>query len=440
MEDTRNRGIMQEIGTYGVPRMGGTINDEELADLRGSNRVRTIRQMIHNDPVIGGFLFALKMLIRQIKFRVDPASDSNEDMLARDFVEGALFRDLNPSWQMTASDIVSFLPWGWAWFEQCYKERHGAQPPPVRIEQGAPVAPASSIYDDGLVGLDKFAIRRQETLYEWIFDSAGNVIAMVQQAAPDYQTRTIPRWKSLLFQTESAGGNPEGYPVIRNAFRPWKYKTRLEVIEAIGAERDAAGLPVAWVPDEYMDPEADAAKKAVLAEVKKIVTGIRQDDQGGLVMPLSFDSNGNKRFDLQLMASAGAKQYDINSIINRYNHNILMSVLADFLMLGAEKVGSFALSSDKTDLFAVAIGAWVDSVCTEVNTNAIPPLLRLNGMNAQPPRLAYKDIETRDLGELAAFLREAASAGLLTYDPGLEDWIRDIGEMPPLPEGVATDQ
>jgi hypothetical protein len=33
-------------------------------------------------------------------------------------------------------------------------------------------------------------------------------------------------------------------------------KTRIENIEGIGIERDLAGLPVAWVPPDYMAPEA----------------------------------------------------------------------------------------------------------------------------------------------------------------------------------------
>jgi hypothetical protein len=34
-----------------------------------------------------------------------------------------------------------------------------------------------------------------------------------------------------------------------------------------------------------------------------------------------------------------------------------MTVLADFVLLGHQQVGSFALSSDKTKLFSMAVGS-----------------------------------------------------------------------------------
>ena len=55
--------------------------------------------------------------------------------------------------------------------------------------------------------------------------------------------------------------------------------------------------------------------------------------------------------NLSLSVPARARQFDTNAIINRYDTKIAMTVLADFLMLGHNKVGSFALSSDKTGFF-----------------------------------------------------------------------------------------
>ena len=43
--------------------------------------------------------------------------------------------------------------------------------------------------------------------------------------------------------------------------------------------------------------------------------------------------------------------FDTNAIINRYNSQIAMTVLADFLTIGHEGGGSFALSSNKYSMF-----------------------------------------------------------------------------------------
>ena len=74
-----------------------------------------------------------------------------------------------------------------------------------------------------------------------------------------------------------------------------------------------------------------------------MVKSIRRDEYEGLVLPHGFE--------FELVSTGGARQFDTNAIINRYDTKIAMTVLADFIMLGHQKVGSFALSSDKTELF-----------------------------------------------------------------------------------------
>lgn len=114
-----------------------------------------------------------------------------------------------------------------------------------------------------------------------------------------------------------------------------------------------------------------------------------------------------------------------------------MSVLADFLMLGAEKVGSFALSSDKTELFAVALGAWLDEIADVVNTHGIPRLLRLNGMPTDaPPRLCHGDIEVPPLDELADYIAKLVNVGAITPDENLEAHLREIADLPPVESAV----
>jgi hypothetical protein len=423
--DLRNGTLFKEIGASGVRRYGGSIQDEILPELTGTRRNDVVRQMLANDATIGALLFAIKMLIRGVSWRVDPASEDSADLEAAEFVEGALFEDMSSSWADTLSDVVSFLPWGWSFHETVYKLREGDSPDPSR----------RSRFADGRIGWRKWPIRAQETLLAWVFDEDGGVQAMQQVAAPDFTTRTIPIDKALLFRTESNRGSPEGYSILRNAYRPWRMKTRIENLEGIGIERDLAGLPVAWLPPDYMDENAPADKKAVYDIVKDLVTGIKRDEQEGVVMPMAYDQGGHKLFDLQLLSAGGARQFNTNETINRYDHRILMSVMADFLMLGAEKVGSFALSSDKTELFALAIGAWLDEIADVVNTHGTPRLLRLNGMRVSaPPKLCHGDIEVPDLAELADYVMKLVNVGALTPTPELEGYLRETASLPALPE------
>ena len=176
----------------------------------------------------------------------------------------------------------------------------------------------------------------------------------------------------MLFRTESAKDNPEGRSILRNAYRPWYFKRRIQEIEAIGVERDLAGLPVFHAPNgidiwDVNDPEMVNTHASLL----KMVKNIRRDEYEGLVLPYGYE--------FELVSTGGTRQFDTNAIINRYDTKIAQTVLADFIMLGHEKVGSFALSSDKTELFSVAISSFLDIICETFNSQGIPSLIDING-------------------------------------------------------------
>jgi hypothetical protein len=164
----------------------------------------------------------------------------------------------------------------------------------------------------------------------------------------------------------------------------------------------------------------------------KIVQNIRRDQQEGILFPMKRDAQGNLLFDLKLLSTGGTRQFDTDKIVNRYDLRITQSILADFIMLGHETVGSFALSSDKTDLFAVALGAWLKSIAGVLNMHALPRLFRYNGLPTDRlPEIEADDIEQTDLGVLGAFLQAATAAGMPLFpDENLENWIRSKAGLP----------
>ncbi|RJQ04432.1 MAG: hypothetical protein C4551_10790 [Bacillota bacterium] len=323
---------LSEIGLSGLSRMGGTVYEEFLPQLQGPKAIKVYREMSTNDPVVGAILFAVDMLLRQVSWRVEPASPETPDQEAAEFLQSCL-GDMSATWEDTVSEILSMLVYGFSYHEIVYKRRLGDQRDPTK----------RSRYTDGRIGWRKLAGRSQDTLYQWEFDEHGGIQAMVQQAPPDYSLRRIPIEKGLLFRTRAHKGSPEGYSVLRNAYRPWWMKKRIEEIEAIGIERDLAGLPIAWVPPELLGPNATAEQKATLDAIKKIVRNVRRDEQEGIVFPLAY-RDGEKAFDFGLLSTGGRRQFDTDSVIARYDQRIAMTVLCDFILLGHEKVGSFALA------------------------------------------------------------------------------------------------
>lgn len=405
-----------EIGRIGQKRYGGTFYEEFLRELRGKKGIETYREMAENDDTIGAILFAVEMLIRQASWNVEPGGDTPKDKEAAEFVEQCM-HDMQDTWTDTISEILSFLTYGWSFHEIVYKRRMGK----TRDQK------TRSKYNDGLIGWRKLPIRAQETLYQWEYDDEDNLIAMTQLPPPNYGLITIPMDKAMLFRTKNRKGNPEGRSILRNAYRSWYFKRRIQEYEGIGIERDLAGLPVFTAPEDIAiwdedDPDMVKLRTGMEAMVQKI----RVDELAGIVKPHGFE--------FELLNSGGSKQFDTNAIIQRYDTGMAMTVLADFIFLGHQQVGSFALSSDKTELFSMAIGAYLDIICETFNSQGIPQLIDVNGSHfdgiTDYPKLAHGDIENADIQKLAAYIKDMTGVGILVPDDGLEDYVREAAGLP----------
>ena len=408
--------MSKEIGRIGQRRYGGVIYEEFLPELRGSRGVEIYREMSENDDVVGAILYAIEMLVRQTDWIVEPGGGTAKDREAAEFVQSCM-DDMQSTWVDTVSEILSFLTYGWSLHEIVYKRRMGN----TRDTR------TRSKYSDGLIGWAKLPIRSQETLYQWEYDEADNLVGMTQMPPPDFGLLTIPMSKALLFRTKVRKDNPEGRSILRNAYRSWHFKRRIQEIEGIGIERDLAGLPVIYTPED-MDiwNSEDETISRIRAELENMVRGVRRDEREGLVLPGGFK--------MELLSTGGSRQFDTNAIINRYDAKIAQTVMADFIMLGHEQTGSFALSEDKTELFAVALGAFLDVICETFNNQGIPSLIDMNGAHFDAitdyPQLAHGDVDKRDITKLSTFLKDMVGVGILIPDEDLEDYVREVANLP----------
>lgn len=405
-------GHFKQYGRVGQRRYGGRFFEEFLPALQGRQGVEMYRQMAENDSVIGAILFAVEMLVRQVKFDVEPASDDKSALEAARFVSQCM-HDMSVSWQDALSEMLSFLTFGWSYHEILYKRRGGR-----RADAG------SSRYDDGLIGWQDFAIRAQDSLMRWEYGPNDELKGMVQATPPDYQERFIPIDKALHLRTKSRKANPEGVSILRSCYRDYFFKKNLQETEGIGAERGAIGLPVLTPPEGVNIWEDDEDSRALLAQAEALVRNVRRDNVDGVVLPYGWK--------LEIMG--GARQMDLGAIIERYDRRIAMSVLADFIMLGSNAAGSYALSSDKTELFALALGTYLDIICDAFNTQAIPRLFDMNRRAfsgiTEYPRLRHGDIEKPDLNVLGGFIERMAGMGFITPDLRTEKYVRRLAELP----------
>lgn len=425
--DNGGYSLIQEAGASGLKQYSGYVREEWLATLIGRKGMLVYREMRDNDPIIGAIFFAIEMLIRGVAFHVEGGDSSPRNQAAADFVESCL-TDMEQSWASFLAEIMPFLLYGWDVHEIVYKVRQGYNPKDLS---------KNSKYDDGMIGWRKFAGRAQETLLHWVFDDAGDASAMVQLLPTGGPLLTVPLSRCLHFRTTSYKSNPEGRSIIRNAYTSYYFKKRIQEIEAIGVERDLTGLPVMYVPARWTLQTAQAADKQAFEIAKKVVRDVRRNQQEGVVLPMIFGdaaTNYQQELKLELLATGGRRQFATTEIIQRYNENIAGCVLADFITLGGSGTGgkgSYAMSTNKTDIFSLAMTAILDLIVGEINRKAIPDLLRLNNMADCEVTLQHGDISRRDLDQLGNYLTSIASAGILTPDATLEAHVREEGGLPP---------
>ncbi len=474
IEKGRTSDEFVELGSSGLQSAGGYVAEHNsVPDLATPERARRIySEMADNDATVGGILFSVDMLMRQVEWNMNPAdvdkiekyairkaqeaaasdpnADPNNNVIplpgaatpvmqpgykppvltplqkeAQRYADFGLscMEDMSSSWEDVLSQGLTMLPFGWSYHEIVYKRRLGPEPGNDLPE---------SKHNDGLIGWRKIAQRDQDTIHRWEIDEDGGIRGMWQAAPPRYEPVFIPIEKSLLFRTTAKHNNPEGRSILRNAYRAWYMKKRIEEIEGIGIERDLAGLPVMYVPSKLMHAEATTEQKMALEMFKKIVKNVKRDQNEGVILPHMVDDKGNRMVELTLLSTEGRRQFDTDSIIARYDQRIAMSVLADFILLGHEKVGSYSLGASKIDLFSMALGAWLDTIADVFNNHALPRLMKLNGFPPElTPTLTHSNIESIDLDALGKYLGALTTAGIpLVTDPETENYLRRAGGMP----------
>ena len=427
-EVERKLGTFMEIGSTGLKRASGYLDEEFLPQLRGRKAVGIYREMGDNDPIVGALLFAIRMLLRNLEWRVEPAGKSKDHANAAKLIETAM-EDMSHSWDELISEALSSVQYGWAWHEVVYKRRTG----PWQRD-----GKQRSKYTDDLIGWRKIPIRSQETLLRWVFDEGGGVRAMVQLAPPTYKTAVLPIERSALFRFGQVKNSPEGRSALRNAYRPWFYKKRIEEIEAIGIERDLAGLPMVSVPASFLKALPGTPQYKQVQAFQKMVRSIRRDEQEGLVFPMEYDQDTKQPlYKFELLNSGGARSFDTGKIIELYEQRILMTVLADFILVGHENTGTYNMHLDKTGMFRNALNATTATIADIFNRHVIPRLFAINGWKpSELPKLVPSDVDAPNLTELVAFLTGTAQLGFnWGPDADLEKFLRSTAGLPDIGEG-----
>jgi len=404
-QEPRRAELRQEMG-FGGSGVGQLLTnlgaDEYLPELAFPKSIQVYTRMRRSDATVQALELAITLPIRATDWDIQPASDDPTAQEAADLVYDNLFGGMTHTFDDFLRDALLALFYGFTVFEKVFEER------------------------DNYIVWRKFAPRHPQTIERFLFDEAGG-LAGVRQVGFDPQGRfrqvDIPIEKLLVFIWRRELGNPYGVSVLRAAYKHWFLKDIAYKLQAIALERWAVGIPVGKVPSGTSEND----KQIFL----QMLEAMRGHERAAMVLPEDYQIE---------IIGAEAGQRANQAFVEAIQHHdtmIVKAVLAQFLNLGTGDVGSWALSRDHSQLFLMGLNSVAQWFADHINRYAIPQLCRLNfGEDFTDfPELTFTDLRLVLQREvLAEAIGKLVQVGILTPDRSLQDWIRDVFDLPPLPE------
>lgn len=400
-----------KLGT-GLALWTGVITEEWDPALRTLDmRMRVYREMMRN-VIIGTLLEALSVPLVEAQFGVEPAKDSGEKgEKAAEFLKTNMDSMRGGDWLEHVEEMLDFLPFGFSLAEIVLEKK-----------------------DDGNLHLRTLLPVAQETTYKWGPTDDDGYIKWFQQRDPitGRTSDEVPMSRILHFINGGRKRNPEGLGILRSVYEPWFYVKNLQVIEAMGAERDIGNSPLAVLAEnvDYTDAQITALGNSLKA--------FRADQNSYMIAPFGVDVRP---------FGAGGKVYNTREMIRDYKHDILRRYFADFLSLGSEQGGAGALAREMTSFFSLTIQAIQRNMLQVWNRQMVPYLFNFNpGMIENPgdqnayPKITWDTPGKANIQMLATALSTLIDTGILQPDDDIEDLVRRTMGLPDRPEDKTPDE
>ncbi|MGH9380863.1 MAG: phage portal protein family protein, partial [Thermoanaerobaculia bacterium] len=391
--------------------------DELNAKLIGVAGLRVFDEMWRTDGDVRKALTMVMSPIAGATWELEPAGGKDataEDEKVAEFCRWALFEHMRPR---LPSHILEALRVagrsGFAPFEQVYTRARW---------EGRDV-----------LTLKHLGLRLPRSVYRWITE-AGELRAIklylvgrgdeVSDPEP-----TIPAEDLVYYRIGTEGDNWEGEPLLRPAYKHWKYKSALELVDAMAHERFAMGVPIAYLnnPPDGVDDTIEEA-----------LAGLRANEQGYIKVPVQKQSTSSQQEGASVLVEIlqPERAHDLQDSLKYHSDRIAASVVEEFMRLGQGAEGARATADVQQDPF-LAFCETIAQVVVEdtVNEQLIPRLVALNFSTDRLPRLRASLIDSTTLAELADYVAKLAGAGALHPDTPLDDFLRARADLPPADAG-----
>lgn len=390
---------------------------ELVPQLQGLVGLEQLQLMWDTDETLGAMAWVIEATLEQVEWSHVPMADGQDalptDAEARRYADFAdtMLMDMKHSFADHVMEASTMIPLGFAPCEIILKQR----------------TEDNSEFPDEFYGFDSLPLRDQHSVSGWHYtdDTSRELKSMTQIGSG---TAEIPIWKLLHYRTKAILNNPYGRSLLIAAYRPWFLKRRIQDSEAIGIDRELAGMPTFYIPQADLDAAnkvgADGqptdAAKAASARIQgaiKAVRDLRFNEAGGLVIPSDVfkDDQGKpgqiRKWEFKLVTGGGQRAIDARTAAKDYDRSIARALLFQFLHLGDRSGGSYALSDNQSDLALKSLRAITMKIAREYRQKALPLIWHVNGFPKRyMPRLEPSPIAEDGIEQMGLFLDRIASA------------------------------
>jgi len=391
--------LNSELGDTGTTIYNGMISGEEYnSDLSGTSKYSVYDKMRKGDATVAASLKVIKLPLRSANWYVKPAGEDALQIEQAKFIEYNLKEAMSTTWDDFIREALLMLDYGVFVFEKVfgYVEYEGKQ----------------------YIGWKKFASRHPRTVQSWKMIAAQK--DGITQVTNSKGSVEIPIEKLLIFTNEKEGDNWEGISILRSAYKSWFFKDVFEQIDAMAFERQGLGVPYCKLPSGYTPKDK--------TDAVEIVKNLRANEKAYVVYP--------EGYEIGFMDMGANKVRDPKSSIEYHNRQIVLNVLAQFLMLGAGgSSGSYSLSEDQSDFFYDSLQAIAKNIKDVVNKYAIQQLCDINWPGTKEyPTLEVDEIGAIDKVKFATAINTLVGANIIKLNTNDEKYIRKEMDLPDEPE------
>lgn len=400
-----------EFGASGTFNINGRISNEDYNPLfDGKTALVLYDQMDRSDGQIGAASEIIKHPIRAANWRVIPPEKATEkEKLIAEAAHDAIFGEgiwpQGEGWDFTLRHLLMRVPFGFGMVEKVwtFDESEGL----LRFKRFAPRLPRT---------VDRFNVNPDGTLKEII-----QYVATANTGIFEY--RTIPAEYAVLSTREREGDNFFGKSIYRRLYKHWFYKDDAYRIDGIRLDRYGVGIPVAKIEEGHI-LEGDE-----LNEIELVLMALRSHERAYIIEPPKVT------FRIMTPDGKGGAEGLMESV-NHHDGMIVRGILATFLSDHAE-----GLNTNRTrtlaDVFLHALKAEAKGIANDLMSQAVRPFCDVNFsmVDARYPQIEITGIGDLTVDQLSTALAPLVTAKVITADDTMEDVIRKVFGLPPLPQG-----